>query len=441
MDNFSFQEIPYESLAKIGMTKDRILNLDKVNLQRFMSGRRTDLLRFRFYENGKPYNFDGKLLLKREKDNSVQAFVVPVRKQIQNDCNLTNAELVKLYCGKLINKNIDGQRHILQLDRDTNEVMRARTNGIHIPFTLSPTDRERLLQGKYVQLDYDSDKKAIRLDLLNKKGFSFDGETARLRYAGTHFTETDLQGLDLGNYKLNDTEIQRMMDGYKSSLIAFPDGTKGKLELVRNEDKTVSVQTFSIKNEINNDIHLSEQQLEKLKRGETVSAEIGGKLFLCQLDRETNDLLRRQMEHVVPEVIRGVELKQSEKDRLINGQTLSIINKQTGENLLVKLDLNHKQGIELTDDTRKLRALSNAGISANEELNKALPNKMERDRFLSRNNLDKKDLANTARAAFDERQKFYFDYHNPGVMSFIQTDLNRAEFMSFTQNKTASIKI
>jgi hypothetical protein len=442
MQNISFQELPYESLALIGMTKERILSLDKDNLQRFLSGQRTDLLRFRFYENGKPFALDGKLLLEREEDNSVKAYIVPVRQAIQNDYNLTNTELFKLYTGKLVNKNMDGHRHILQLDRDTNEVLMTKTNGIHIPFTLSPADREKLLQGKTVEVEQENGKRSIRIDLINNKGFSVDGEHVRLKYAGAHFNEIDLQGLELSKYKLTEYEIQRMMDGHKSGLIDFPDGSKGKLELIRNEDKTVSIQTFPVKNELNNDLHLSEQQIEKLKKGETVAAEIGGNMFICQLDKETNDLLHRPMAQVVPDVIREVELKQEDKDKLLNGESISILNKQTGEHLTARIDLNHKQGIEIKDDSSKLKLLYTSGKHANEELDKALPNKIQRDMFLSRNNLDKKDLANTARAAFDERQKFFFDYHNPGVMSFIRTDANRAEFMELFQNpKSVSIKI
>ena len=441
MERFSFQDIPYQELELIGMTKEKVMDLDHINLTRLLSGQRTDLMRFSFYEHGKPYSFDGKLLLERGEQNSVKAFVVPVRKQIQNDYNLTNAELVKLYCGKLVNKNIDGHRHILQLDRETNEIVKAKTNAINMPFQLSSADREKYLQGKSVVVENGNEKRSVRMDLLNGKGFSVDGETVRLRYIGAHFMETDLPMVNLSKYNLADNEIQRMLDGYKSGLIDFPDGATGKLDLVRNEDRTVSLQSFPVKNELNNDLHLSAQQIEKLKKGETVAAHVNGQMFICQLDRETNDLLRRPMAHVVPDTVRGVHLTQSDKDKLINGESIALINKQTGESINARLNLNHKQGIEIKDDSHTLKLVYAAGTKAKETLYKVLPNKIKRDKFLTRNNLNVKDLANSARAAFDERQKFYFDYHNPGVMGYIQTDLNRAEFMAFSQSQQTALSI
>ena len=440
MDNFEINEIPFHTLAMLGMSKERILNLDRHNLIRFLSGRRTDIMRFDFYCGGQRLIMDGKLLLERT-DAGVNVSIVPVRKQIQNDYNLTNAELIKLYAGKLINKHIDGQRHILQLDRETNEVLKARTNNIKLPFDIETKERERLLLGKSIQIETETGKHTLRLDLLNEKRFAIDGEQQRIRYAGAYFTESDIPKEDINRYNLKEQDVQRLLDGHKTGLVELQDGSKAKIGLQRNEDKTVSMQLFPVKNELNNDLHLNSQQVEKLQRGETVAAQISGKMYLLQLDKETNDLLRRQMEHVVPDVIRGVHLKQDDKDRLMNGESVSLINKESGETVSARIDLNHVQGIDLKDDRNILKMLYMAGEKAGETLEREMPNKLEREKFLSRNSLDKNDLSNTARAAFDERQKFYFDYHNPGVMSYIRTDLNRAEYMAFCNYQSPSLKL
>jgi hypothetical protein len=97
------------------------------------------------------------------------------------------------------------------------------------------------------------------------------------------------------------------------------------------------------------------------------------------------------------------------------------------------------RGIELKDDTNMLRALYMSGDKAAEMLEKKTLDKLERDKFLSRNNLDKNDLSNSARAEFDEKQKFFFDYHNPGVTAYIQTDRNRGEFLAFNRQQTVSV--
>jgi len=442
MEHFSLHQLPYPSLERIGLTKDKILSLDKDNLKRLLSGHRTDIMRFDFFEQGRRIIMDGKLLLER-KDNEIKASFIPVRKQIQNDYNLSNDELVKLYTGKLITKNIDGQRHLLQLDRDTNEIIRAKTAHIRFPFNIEKKERDKLLTGKSVNVETTKGKRKVRLDLLNNRGFSFDGEEVRLRYFGTHFSETDLKTLDLEQYNLKEYDRQRLMDGFKSGLLELQDGRKVKLLLERNADRTISLQIFPVKNEINNDINLNPQHIEKLKLGETVVYELNGVKYVFQLDRETNDLLRQPVSNVVPDIIRGITLKQDEKARLLNGQSISLINIQTGETITARIELNHKQGIELKDDTQKLKRLYAAGENANMELEKLLTNRVEQDKFLNRNNLQKSDLANSARAAFDEKQKFYFDYHNPGVVGFIRTDENQAEFMAFIQqNQVAhSIKI
>jgi hypothetical protein len=442
MNNFSINELPYDTLSLLGMTKEKVLKLDKENLLRLLSGKRTDILRFDFYADGKHFMADGKLLLER-KDTVIKACVVPVRRQIQNDYGLSNAELIKLYAGKLINKNIEGQRYILQLDRETNEIIRAKTNGINIPFDMAAKEREKLLQGKSVMIETAAGNRSVRLDLINSKGFAVDGERQPIRYTGAYFTETDLKAANIQNYNLAEQDIQRLLDGYKTGLTDLQNGIKGKMALERNEDKTVSLQLFPVKNEIDNDILLDARQIEKLQKGETVAANAGGKMYLCQLDRETNDLLRRQPEHVIPDKIRDIELKAEDKDRLANGQSIFLLNKETGEPITAKLDLNHKQGIEIKDDILTLKTLYAAGENANEILLNTIPNKIQRDKFLTRNNLDKNDLSNTARAAFDEKQKYYFDYHNPGVMSYILTDANRMEYMLFNQanSQEAAVKI
>jgi len=441
MENFSLNEMPYDDLGILGITKERLLSLDKNNLTRLLSGQRTDILRFDFYYNGKRLQLDGKLLLERSSDNAVKALVVPVRKQIQNDFNLTDAEQIKLYAGKMINKTIQGKRHLLQLDRETNEIIYAKTANIKLPFDVNEKDRERLLTGKSVQIQTETGRHTVKVDLLNANRFSMDGESPAIRYVGSYFTMTDLQPEHIQKYNLKEQDLQRLLDGYRTNLIELNDGngTKGKLGLIRNDDKTASLQVFPVKNEINNDLHLNPQEIDKLKRGETVTTEIAGKQYICQLDKDTNDLLRMQKDNVVPDNIRGYKLNENEKERFINGQSIHFPDPRTGETVTARLDLHHVRGIEIKDDTNKLRLIYMAGANAPETLEKQMPDKLDQAKFMARNLLDKKDLSNTARAAFDEHQKFYFDYHNPGVVSFIQTDQNRAEFMALFSNSQKSV--
>ncbi|MDR1370266.1 MAG: DUF4099 domain-containing protein [Dysgonamonadaceae bacterium] len=438
MENFSMKEIPFENLALLGMTKENFLSLPGENLIRLMSGQRTDVLRFDFYHDGQRFFIDAKLMLARG-NNSVKALMVPVRKQIKNDFNLTRAEQIKLYAGKLINKRVDGQRYLLQLDRETNEILRAKALDVKLPFNTGAKDREKLLSGKSIQIDTETGRRSVKINLLDEKRFAVDGEQPRLRYVGAYFTDADIRLEDKTKYGLSEQNVQKLLDGYKTSLVESDDGRKVKLGLTRNNDKSVSLQVFPIKNELDSEVHLDPQQIEKLQRGETVSAEIRGKSYICQLDEETNSLLRAQKESVVPGILRGHNLTNEEKESLINGRPITFSDTRTGEPVTAKLNLTHVRGVEIKDDANILRDLYTVGEKAAQVLKKQIHDKLERDKFFMRNNLDSKDLSNSARAAFDERQKFYFDYHNPGVMSYIQTDRNKSEFMMFCQSQTPTL--
>jgi len=439
MEIFSFNEIPFSDLQLIGLNKEKIMLFDKEELASFLSSQRTNVRRFEFYYNGKRYQLDAKLRLKRNDDNSVKVDVIPVRRQIQNDFNLTNDELLKLYAGKLINKSIDGNRCVLQLDRETCEVLCAKTSNIKLPFDIEPKEKEKLLTGKSIIIKTDSGEHSLKLDFLNPKRYAIDEEKQEMRYVGSYFTKTDIPE---NKYNLSENNIQLILDGYKSNIINY-ENNKGRLKLMRNEDKSTCFVFFPVNNEINNNLGLSHQDIEKLKRGETVMTFVEGRNFICQLDLQTNDILTTQTENLLPETIRGYKLKGEEKETLLKGLSLHFIVPSTNENVSVKLNLNHISGLEIKDDVNILRQLYMAGDKANEILEKNMKNDIQKEKFLSRNLLDKKDLANTARVSFDERQKYFFDYHNPGVVGYIKTDNNRNDFISLMQeqNKVISFKV
>lgn len=438
MDNFTMNELPFEDLYAIGLTKEKLAKLDNSNLQKLLTGQRTDILRFDFYSNGNRYIADGKLLLQRNQDNTVNAYVVPVRKGIQNDYALSSKEQLKLYAGDLISKKIDGQRYLLQLDRETNEVIKAKMADINLPFHLVEQERYKLFSGKYIDVETERGQLRIKLDLLNEKKFAYQGEQQSLHYVGSYFTMTDLGKEQVVKYNLNEENIQLLLDGYRSNLIELKDGAKGKLQLQRNEDNTASIQVFPVKNEINNDLHLSSQQIDELKRGNLVAAEIGGKQYLCQLDKDTNDILRMQKDNLIPQNIRGYNLQEKQKQDLIKGHSIRVFNPKTNENVEVWIDLKNKRGIGISDDSNILRALY---TGQQNNMLETLKQSGGLKKVIHRNNLDTNNLSNSARAAFEERQRFYFDYHNPGITSFIKTDENRNEFLQLFQQQNQKLSV
>lgn len=438
VENF-IGRIPYDELLKIGLTKSDLLKWKQEDITKFMSGHRTGVMLIAMpLEEGKNIFVDAKLLLK-EINGEVHLNIVPVRSQLKNDYSLTEQEKIKLYAGKLLSKNIEGQRYVLQLDRETNEIVRARTSDVKLPFELQPGAKEKLYAGKNIEVETTQGIKTIKLDLLNVKRYAFEDDLVEIRYPGRYFRETQLLREDIKRYKLSELDVHQLLDGYRTRLLNMPDGEKGRLGLRRNEDGSASLERFVVKNELNNDIQLNSDEIDRLKRGEVVSSKINGKMYLVQLDKETNDLIRKQKDHILPETIRGIELKSSDKDRLLAGQTVSMKDSQTGESVSLKIDLSHMSGLSIKDDTYKLKMIYMAGKDAKKTIEKIIPNSIEREKFVIRNRLDKEDLANYARAAFDERQKFAYDWHNYGFSSYIQTDRNKWESMVFTHTQKTPV--
>jgi hypothetical protein len=439
-DFFIAQEIAEKELAKYGLNKEELVRFETAELKRIMTGKKSDVHLFTFTnEAGRQLQLEGKLSLKRNEDHSVTVLFTPVRKQMMDDIGLSDAEKMKLYTGQLVSKHISGERYLIQLDRETNELLKARTRDIKLPFDFSKQAREKLLTGGSIHIETPEGGNRFTLDLLSEKGYMLGNEQHVIRYVGEFFTASEIDKETVRKYNLSEKDIQHLLDGQKTGLIKLDEKNTGKLALIRNTDRSVSVQTFPVKDHLNNDIHLNEEQIKKLQAGELVTSQMNGKTFMVQLDRDTSDLLVR--EYKIPQSIRDIPLKKDERDRLGRGLSVTLQHPSSGENITARIDFNHVTGMSIKDDRNRLCAVYSAGPKASEVLNQQLPGRLERDKFLKRNNLDSGNLANSARAAFDERQKFLFDYHNPGVMGYIQTDRNRNEFMLFSMQQSQGYSV
>lgn len=176
---FKESDIPYEDLKRLGISKLDILSLDRKNIDALLSGYRTKLFDMDFTNNnGERIAFKGKISLYRKEDDSVGIKVHPARHDILNDINLKQKELQKLKDGEIISKVINDEKYLVQLDKETNELLRVKTNSIHIPKyildkELTLADRNKLKHGETITLG-DSDKQVqVKLDLNNPQGISF----------------------------------------------------------------------------------------------------------------------------------------------------------------------------------------------------------------------------------------------------------------------------
>lgn len=173
---FKESDIPYDDLKKLGISKLDVLSLDKQNLDALLNGKRTRLFEMTFsHGNDEPYSFKGRLSLYHKEDGSTGLRVHPVRKDIENDMKLKDKEIERLKSGELISKSVGNEKYIVQLDRETNELLKVKTKNIVIPTYIKDVELnnkqiEALKSGQSIQIGAGKDKVDVKLDLNSPRG-------------------------------------------------------------------------------------------------------------------------------------------------------------------------------------------------------------------------------------------------------------------------------
>lgn len=174
--NFKENEIPYQEFAKLGYTREMISELSRKDLEQLLSGRRTSLLPITHIEGqDKEFDIKAKFSLKRNNDGTVSLIVHPVRESIDNDIKLSVHELNKVKEGQIVLKKIEGEKYMVQLDKENNELMKVKTKDIMIPHNigeieLSSSQREHLKKGNPILLEDTNYKIAVSIDLNSRSG-------------------------------------------------------------------------------------------------------------------------------------------------------------------------------------------------------------------------------------------------------------------------------
>lgn len=175
-ENFKESDIPYEEFAKFGYSRERIMQLSKSDLDALLSGRRTSLLAVNRIEGvDKELDIKVKFSLKRDFDGNIRLMVHPVRESINNDIKLTVHELNKLKEDQIVIKKIEGEKYMIQRDKDNNELLKVKAKDIMIPthigsIELSSTQREHLKKGNPILLENSNYKIAVSVDLNSRSG-------------------------------------------------------------------------------------------------------------------------------------------------------------------------------------------------------------------------------------------------------------------------------
>ncbi len=184
---FLVDELPYESLSKIGFSKSDFLNFPRPLIDSLISGGVTPLLMASVKNNqGEYLDIPLKLQLIRNKEGKPQVIVYPVRKDILNDQNFSKAELEKLTLGDVVRKDLrEGETRTLryfQLDNETKSIIKKDASQLHLSdrikqveklgnIELGLNQKKALFEGKPIEIQVGDNKVTVGVDLKQPTGF------------------------------------------------------------------------------------------------------------------------------------------------------------------------------------------------------------------------------------------------------------------------------
>ena len=121
---FLEEEIPYDKLEKLGISRRAFLSMPKNLVDPIINGRVSPLIQaYIKAENGKTIEMPMKIQLTHDDEGNVKLQTYPLRKEIANEFNLTTRELNRVKRGDVIRKEIeeDGVKKMkfIQLDNET----------------------------------------------------------------------------------------------------------------------------------------------------------------------------------------------------------------------------------------------------------------------------------------------------------------------------------
>lgn len=198
---YDIEQLPWHDFATLGLDRMQVLSLPKPTLDALLSGNRTSLIRFESLNIPSfPGSFiDGKLSLKKNKNQELNLVIHPVHPELTNLFSLTQTELKSLREGRMVfipklvtDKEGKPQEALVTFDQTTNELVAVRRENLKAPdeingIKLSPRQQSEFISGKPVSID----NKAYRLDPNNELGISGPRMTS-LKIGHSRYRPVDL---------------------------------------------------------------------------------------------------------------------------------------------------------------------------------------------------------------------------------------------------------
>jgi Protein of unknown function (DUF4099)/Protein of unknown function (DUF3945) len=181
---YQLDEIPYNQFEQLGMDKKTVQNrLNFADVERLLNGEKTDLKTVQVQTQNLSFDMDTKFSLRRNPDNSINLMLHPKRQQMDMKFDLSKDEIDRLKTGETVLKkgsrtdspvSLSSEKspdmYLLQLDKDTKEVMRINTAHLKIPdsiedIRLTLEQKDKLRNGEGIELEKPDKKLNVKLDL------------------------------------------------------------------------------------------------------------------------------------------------------------------------------------------------------------------------------------------------------------------------------------
>jgi len=173
-------------------------------------------------------------------------------------------------------------------------------------------------------------------------------------------------------HQLPKDEMHALLSGYPSNMkfLTFKDKdgeahkVNAKLSVYQIADGTIGLKVHPFRKAIENDIGLTNKEIERLKSGSSIQKKIGDQQFLIQLDQSINELRRIKTDQIkVSEAVGSTKLSAYQKADLRSGKTITIKD-STGIEKRIKLDLSSPSGIRV--ENQKMGRHKTAAQSSDE---------------------------------------------------------------------------
>lgn len=238
------------------------------------------------------------------------------------------------------------------------DALKTKDNSIEVPWDslkeigihsqkLGTNDINTLKSGHKTNLLDVSIKDTLEnREMLKGEKVSFVSENDRL-----HF-----QGKVLLQKELSVTNTPEVVNNLKKNNISFNEENNGRRLSIKGSSlrklamtalflvdpvAAIAIMLIPKRNVVKNEFALSRKELDFLKSGELLPKRIGNEKVLIQLDKETNEVVTAKTKNVfVPNKIDGIAISPIQKDQLIEGKEVKLLNEEKNKAINIKLDLN-----------------------------------------------------------------------------------------------------